>query len=178
MKQSLFALIKYCYIVLPLSEWRRFRLKCLIFRLLAPLVSGSAGYRFLKEQLRLSRLPQADRRQALPSGDLRPRLLLIDSCTPTPDRDSGSMDVFNSIRILIGLGYRVTFIPESNLLPLGPTLRHLGVLGSSACLIGIPFPFRNIFAGLVISSMLSCCFGRLSQFGIRQRFDAIVLRQS
>lgn len=130
MRQSLFALIKYCYIVLPLSEWRRFRLKCLVFKLLAPLVSGSAGYRFLKEQLRLSCLPQVQKRQDLQPGDLRPRLLLIDSCTPTPDRDSGSLDVFNSIRILIGLGYRVTFIPESNLLPLGPytaALERLGV---------------------------------------------------
>ncbi|MEY4684651.1 MAG: hypothetical protein RLZ25_1110 [Pseudomonadota bacterium] len=130
MKQSFFALIKYCYIVIPLNEWQRFRLKCLIFKLLAPLVSGSAGSRFLDEQLRLSRLPHGNRQEASYSGGLRPRILLIDSCTPTPDRDSGSMDVFNSIRIFIGMGYRVTFIPESNLLPLGPyttALERLGV---------------------------------------------------
>jgi len=130
MKQSLFALIKYCFIVLPLPEWQRFRLKCLVFQLMAPLVSGSAGSRFLNEQLRLSGMPRGSRPEERGAGDLRPWLLLIDSCTPTPDRDSGSMDVFNSIRIFIRMGYRVTFIPESNLLPLGPytaALENLGV---------------------------------------------------
>ena len=129
MKQRLFALIKYCYIVLPLTEWQRFRLKCLVFRALGPLVSGSAGFRFLEEQLRLSRLPRREIQVRAHAGDLRPRLLLIDSCTPTPDRDSGSMDVFNSIRIFIRMGYRVSFIPESNLLPLGPYTEALESLG-------------------------------------------------
>lgn len=130
MKQSLFALIKYCYIVLPLTEWQRFRLKCLVFKVLGPLVSGSAGSKFLKEQLRLSNLgPRQEARTVSYAGDLRPRLLLIDSCTPTPDRDSGSMDVFNSIRIFIRMGYRVSFIPESNLLSLGPYTRALESLG-------------------------------------------------
>lgn len=129
MKQRLFALIKYCYIVLPLTEWQRFRLKCLVFRALGPLVSGSAGSRFLEEQLRLSRLPRREIQVRAHAGDLRPRLLLIDSCTPTPDRDSGSMDVFNSIRIFIRMGYRVSFIPESNLLPLGPYTEALESLG-------------------------------------------------
>lgn len=129
MKQSLFALVKYCYIVLPLTEWQRFRLKCFIFGALAPWVSGSAGSRFLEEQLRLSRLPRSEARGVVYAGDLRPRLLLIDSCTPTPDRDSGSMDVFNSIRIFIRMGYRISFIPESNLLPLGPYTEALESLG-------------------------------------------------
>lgn len=39
------------------------------------------------------------------------------------------MDVFNSIRIFIEMGYRVTFIPESNLLPLGPYTAALEDLG-------------------------------------------------
>lgn len=129
MKHRLFALMKYAYIVLPLTEWQRFRLKCFVFKVLSPLLSGTAGFRFLEEQLRLSRLPLSGVSQASGPGDLRPRLLLIDSCTPTPDRDSGSMDVFNSIRIFLGMGYRVTFIPESNLLPLGPYTAALEVLG-------------------------------------------------
>jgi len=129
MKQSLFALIKYCYIVLPISERQRFRLKCLVFTLTAPWLKGSAGFRFLQEQLRLSRIPVGAKAERRGTGDRRPWLLLIDSCTPTPDRDSGSMDVFNSIRIFIGMGYRVTFIPESNLLPLGPYTEALERLG-------------------------------------------------
>ncbi len=130
MKQLLFALIKYGYIVLPLTEWQRFRLKCFGFKLLAPLVSGSAGSRFLQEQLRLSQQSQGVVEKGPHAKDIRPRLLLIDSCTPTPDRDSGSMDVFNSIRIFLRMGYRVSFIPESNLLRLGPytdALERLGV---------------------------------------------------
>ncbi|MEO1017587.1 MAG: glycosyltransferase [Pseudomonadota bacterium] len=41
-------------------------------------------------------------------------VLIIDACTPTPDQDSGSIDMLNLIRILISLGYRVHFIPQTN----------------------------------------------------------------
>jgi glycosyltransferase involved in cell wall biosynthesis len=55
------------------------------------------------------------------AADRRPRgrLLLIDHCTPTPDQDSGSVDLVNYIRLLDGLGYRVTFIPDSDRLHFG-----------------------------------------------------------
>lgn len=126
------AWIKYGYILLPLSEWSRFRVRSLILRLLSPWIGASAGYRFWSEQIRLSRsIPPADRLLSPPvQQDSRPRLLLVDSCTPTPDRDSGSMDIFNSIKVFIALGFRVSFIPESNLLYLGrytEALKQLGV---------------------------------------------------
>lgn len=41
------------------------------------------------------------------------RILLIDATTPTPDRDSGSADTFNLMRILRRQGYHVTFVPEN-----------------------------------------------------------------
>jgi O-antigen biosynthesis protein len=41
------------------------------------------------------------------------RILVIDAVTPTPDRDSGSLDTYNFLRIFKDLGYHVTFIPEN-----------------------------------------------------------------
>src|SRR5262249_22631624 len=58
------------------------------------------------------------------------RVLIIDACTPTPDQDSGSIDIFNMMRILLELGLRVTFIPESNFLYFGrytDALQRMGV---------------------------------------------------
>lgn len=58
------------------------------------------------------------------------RMLVIDACTPTPDQDSGSLDMLNYLRLLIGFGYHVTFIPASNLLHFGrytTALQSIGV---------------------------------------------------
>ena len=43
------------------------------------------------------------------------RILYIDSSTPAPDRDSGSIDAFQYMNILKRLGCEVSFIPASNL---------------------------------------------------------------
>ncbi len=40
-------------------------------------------------------------------------ILVVDAVTPTPDKDSGSVDAFNFMRIFKNLGYHVTFIPEN-----------------------------------------------------------------
>lgn len=55
------------------------------------------------------------------AADRRPRarLLIIDACTPTPDQDSGSIDMVNYLTLFDQLGYRVSFIPESNRLHFG-----------------------------------------------------------
>ncbi|RXR30947.1 glycosyltransferase [Sphingobium fluviale] len=45
---------------------------------------------------------------------VRGNILIIDSVTPTPDRDSGSIDMYNLIKILIDLNFRVHFIPSDN----------------------------------------------------------------
>lgn len=44
------------------------------------------------------------------------RVLVIDHCTPTPDKDAGSVTVFNLLLLLREQGFQVTFIPESNFL--------------------------------------------------------------
>ena len=40
------------------------------------------------------------------------RVLVIDATTPTPDKDSGSMDAYNYMRIIRELGFHVTFVPK------------------------------------------------------------------
>lgn len=42
------------------------------------------------------------------------RVLFIDACTPTPDQDSGSIDIFNLMKMFVEMGWAVTFIPEDN----------------------------------------------------------------
>jgi GT2 family glycosyltransferase/2-polyprenyl-3-methyl-5-hydroxy-6-metoxy-1,4-benzoquinol methylase len=65
------------------------------------------------------------------AADRRPvgRILIIDECTPTPDQDSGSIDMVNYMRILADLGYRVTFVPRSNFLHFGAYTDSLQALG-------------------------------------------------
>lgn len=57
------------------------------------------------------------------------RILFVDAVTPTPDKDSGSVDAYNYMKIFKDLGYHATFIPE-NLQYCGHythALRRLGV---------------------------------------------------
>ena len=57
-------------------------------------------------------------------------ILIIDAETPRPDQDSGSVDMFNLIRILVNEGYRVHFVPQTNFSHFGSytnTLMSLGV---------------------------------------------------
>jgi GT2 family glycosyltransferase/glycosyltransferase involved in cell wall biosynthesis len=42
-----------------------------------------------------------------------PRALVIDVVTPLPDQDSGSVDTLSHLRVLLSLGFRVTFAPNS-----------------------------------------------------------------
>lgn len=60
---------------------------------------------------------------------LSARILVIDACTPTPDQDSGSLDMFNYLRLLVEFGYRVTFVPASNLLHFGRYTTALQAIG-------------------------------------------------
>ena len=58
------------------------------------------------------------------------RVLIVDHCTPTPDQDSGSIDVYNIMLLLREMNFQVTFIPEDNFLYMAkytPTLQRAGV---------------------------------------------------
>ena len=78
-------------------------------------------------------LPVAPREPALAPRPFAPvaRALVIDGFTPTPDRDSGSNDIYWFIRILLDLGYAVTFVPAFETAPAGrytDDLRRLGIV--------------------------------------------------
>jgi GT2 family glycosyltransferase/glycosyltransferase involved in cell wall biosynthesis len=47
------------------------------------------------------------------SAPCRKNILVIDHHVPTPDRDSGSLRMFQILKLLHALGHRVTFIPDN-----------------------------------------------------------------
>ncbi len=57
-----------------------------------------------------------------------PHVLVIDHLVPTWDRDAGSLRMLNIMRALIGLGARVTFMPD-NFAPTAPYTRMLQQMG-------------------------------------------------
>ncbi|MGI8956700.1 MAG: glycosyltransferase [Chthoniobacterales bacterium] len=65
--------------------------------------------------------------EALPRG--KKRILVIDHHLPMPDRDSGSLRMFQILTILQGLGHRVTFLPDNlaDIPPYGDDLRKRGI---------------------------------------------------
>ncbi|NMJ43512.1 glycosyltransferase [Roseomonas sp. JC162] len=58
------------------------------------------------------------------------RALFIDETVPTPDRDAGSCAALAHMRLLVALGYKVTFLPASNMARIDPytaALQRLGI---------------------------------------------------
>ena len=57
------------------------------------------------------------------------RILVLDTTTPTPNRDSGSVDTVIMLRLLRQQGWHVTFVPENllNEAPYSGQLRRLGI---------------------------------------------------
>jgi glycosyltransferase involved in cell wall biosynthesis len=59
------------------------------------------------------------------------RALVVDGFTPTPDKDAASTDIYWFMRILLGLGYQVTFVPAFATAHAGrytEELRSLGII--------------------------------------------------
>ncbi|MBS0244854.1 MAG: glycosyltransferase family 2 protein, partial [Proteobacteria bacterium] len=65
------------------------------------------------------------------ASDRKPRghILIVDACTPTPDQDAGSLLMANLITIVISLGFRVHFIPQSNYAHFGSYTDELQRMG-------------------------------------------------
>lgn len=68
-------------------------------------------------------------------------VLIVDAVTPTPDQDSGSVDMLNLIRILLDLGWRVHFIPQTNYAHAGNYTEALQRLGAEC--VYFP-PYRSL----------------------------------
>lgn len=84
------------------------------------------------------------------------RLLYIDSDTPTPDQNAGSIEAVNLMRIFGAFGYRVTFIPESNFVHRGRYTEDLQRMGVRA----IHFPFartgREVLSAATFDVVVPC----------------------
>ena len=68
----------------------------------------------------------------------KPRVLFTDAVTPTPDRDSGSIDIYWYMRIFLALGYEVTFLPVQDLV-------HAGRYTTALRMLGIRCPLNHDF---------------------------------
>ena len=81
--------------------------------------------------------PVLEREHPAPGTDIanasshrsRRRLLVIDACTPMPDRDSGSVRMFELLRLMVDEGHAVTFFADNRMHdgPYTEALQHLGV---------------------------------------------------
>ncbi|HHL43328.1 MAG TPA: glycosyltransferase, partial [Hellea balneolensis] len=60
---------------------------------------------------------------------IKGHILYIDATTPEVSSDSGSVDAFNAMRILTGLGYRVHFAPGTNFAFWGEHTKALQAIG-------------------------------------------------
>ena len=63
---------------------------------------------------------------------LEPTVLYVDADTPMPDHNAGSIESLNFMRMLMGLGFRVLFVPESNFAHRGKYTDDLLELGINA----------------------------------------------
>ncbi|HEV2362980.1 MAG TPA: glycosyltransferase [Caulobacteraceae bacterium] len=60
---------------------------------------------------------------------VRKKAVFIDDTVPTPDRDAGSNAALEHMMALIGLGYKVTFIPADNMAQIEPYTKALQFVG-------------------------------------------------
>jgi glycosyltransferase involved in cell wall biosynthesis len=106
-----------------------------------PTESGKEGSRPVPSSspaapvVRTSPGPQMAPRVPAGPAELRPRVLVIDGFVPTPDKDSASNDVYWFMRIMLDLGYEVTFVPAFATADAGrytDDLRRLGIICPAA----------------------------------------------
>ncbi len=83
--------------------------------------SGVKKYQVVNQQKFAEKWQKALKQQPAPGTAIeqarfqerKPRILIVDACTPTPDQDSGSLRMINIIQILQQLGHQVSFMPEN-----------------------------------------------------------------
>ncbi|MGD9610370.1 MAG: glycosyltransferase [Desulfovibrionaceae bacterium] len=78
----------------------------------------------------LAALPAPDDREALHLRGVVGHVLCIDQTYPVPDQDAGSLRQYQTLKILLALGWAVTFVPEVTMAaqePYSTDLQRLGV---------------------------------------------------
>ncbi|MGH2945595.1 MAG: glycosyltransferase, partial [Solirubrobacteraceae bacterium] len=78
-----------------------------------------------------------------------PHVLIVDHRVPTPDRDSGSLRMHHLLEGLVGMGCRVTFLPD-NLDPLEPYTSNLQGMGVEVLTGWVNVPERIAALGSVL----------------------------
>ena len=101
------------------------------------LTSGAKQYQVSNQQTFLNtwkaaletHLPNATTPYLAADRKVKGHILYIDSVTPEMDKDSGSLDAFNTMQILTNIGYRVHFIPGTNFAHWGEATHKLQQMG-------------------------------------------------
>ena len=101
------------------------------------LSSGQKQYQLINQKIFKERwahrlkhhLPNAQTPFLASDRAAKGHILYIDAVTPEPQKDSGSLDSFNAMRILTNLGYRVHFVPGSNFAFWGQATQDLQNMG-------------------------------------------------
>ena len=86
--------------------------------------SGMKRYQVLNREKFQAKWQEALSRQPAPIDDAKrapraatfraaKRILIVDACTPTPDQDSGSLRMVNTMRLLRSLGWQVSFFADN-----------------------------------------------------------------
>ena len=127
--------LRYVFHGLPLSPMTKRIIKNTVFKTLGVFFKNRAFYRNWQQPSRLQKdstsINSDIQHGTKTSPSLLPKtmkILVIDATTPTPDRDSGSLDTWFNLRALVELGFDVTFIPD-DLKPLGRYTENIRALG-------------------------------------------------
>ena len=99
--------------------------------------TGMKAHQAINQRTFLARWRETLAAHPAPGGDIqcasehraKKRVLVIDACTPTPDRDSGSLRMFNLLRLLREEGHAVTFFADN--------LKHDGVYTHALQQLGV-----------------------------------------
>ena len=99
--------------------------------------AGMKAHQAINQRTFLARWRDTLATHPAPGGDLsrasehrtKKRVLVIDACTPMPDRDSGSLRMFNLLRLLREEGHAVTFFPDN--------LKHDGAYTNALQQLGV-----------------------------------------
>jgi GT2 family glycosyltransferase/glycosyltransferase involved in cell wall biosynthesis len=86
--------------------------------------SGMKRYQVINREKFQAKWPEALATQPAPIDDAKhapraatfraaKRILIVDACTPTPDQDSGSLRMVNTMRLLRSLGWQVSFFADN-----------------------------------------------------------------
>ena len=133
-------IVRLIYRKLPLPKKIKNSIKNVVFRYAGWLFRGTISYQLWYELAQLEKTkssePQIEGESSavhLVSNEVankkKKRMLIVDAATPTPDKDSGSLDVVFFMKAFIELGYELTFIPDD--------LQSLGDYTKNICRIGV-----------------------------------------